>query len=215
MAADLRICSKTDTSVLRCICTVLEQLSSVLDRFARDQTEILVVQISKTVSYADVQPGLPHISSPIPFKETAKSLERATSFKQLSVDERRKYCEHSAKTSQSLRTATFTDGNGREIVDVDKIDETDADALQKHAERYLDLADKARTAAAVKVESDQAEEPAVCAHPTLLCPSGFRIDGGGEPEVRCPECGRTLTIHAAPCDEACDACTDGTASLTF
>ena len=43
----------------------------------------------------------------------------------------------------------LTDGNSREIVDVDKIDETDADALQKHAERYLDLAEKARTSAAV------------------------------------------------------------------
>lgn len=143
------------------------------------------------------------------------SLERATSFKHLSVDQRRKYNHLSAQTSQSLRTATFTDGNGREIVDVDKIDETDAAALQKRGEHWLELAEKARMSATVKVESDQAEEPAVCAHPTLLCPSGFRIDGGGEPEVRCPECGRTLTIHAAPCDEACDACTDGTASLTF
>ena len=173
------------------------------------------MQISNNTSYVDIQEGLAHMSHPLVFKETAKSLERATSFAQMNVDARRKYCEHSARTSQSVRSATFTDGNGREIVDVDKIDETDADALQKHAERYLDLAEKERTSAAVKVESNQAEEPAVCAHPTLLCPSGFRIDGGGEPEVRCPECGRTLTIHAATCDEACDACTDGTASLTF
>ena len=60
-----------------------------------------------------------------------------------------------------------------------------------------------------------ADEAEVCTHPALLCPSGFRIDGSDELEAGCPDCGRTVIIVAASCEEECDACTDGTASATF
>ena len=64
-------------------------------------------------------------------------------------------------------------------------------------------------------ECRDADDAEVCTHPALLCPSGFRIDGSDELEAGCPDCGRTVIIVAASCEEECDACTDGTASATF
>lgn len=183
-------------------------------------------------------PGLPHVTSPLYAFETENSLNDMgpkTRFAPFGMEERRKYSADfrrqkgsAAKMSDIARrkAARLAHFKGADMADVD-LANASPDKLQSIAEKYLAAADEGRKRlledAKIKEQNNaenafsrrDADEAEVCTHPALLCPSGFRIDGSDELEAGCPDCGRTVIIVAASCEEECDACTDGTASATF
>ena len=181
-------------------------------------------------------PGLPHVTSPLYAFETENSLNDMgpkTRFAPFGMDERRKYSidfrgkqGSAAKMSDIARrkAARLAHSKGADMADVD-LANVSPEKLQAIAEKYLEAAEVGRERqmenARIKEEMNAEKErrdadgAEVCTHPALLCPSGFRIDGSDELEAGCPDCGRTVIIVAASCEEECDACTDGTASATF